>query len=566
MIRSITLTAAVAQIAAVPTPAKRTGAWIGTLTLPSQATLRVAVHLRRDGDGPLSGTFDSIDQRIGGIPLAAITITETTFDFTVPTNGGQYRGRWDVLSRRWVGTWSQGKANLPLALTASERSPMPALVSGAWALPSDAEIGDLLDRRLAQRPGEAIVVGMIDETGRRIIVRGPARADTLFEIGSITKVFTGLLLADMAVSGEVGLNDAASRYLPAGWTLPSRGRPITLLDLATHRSGLPRQPLNMPFADAGNPYADYGPVLMRDFLSAYTPTSEPGTAFEYSNLGAGLLGRILAERAGRDYETLLRTRILAPLHMRDTWVRLPASEAPRLAAPLDEYLRPTSNWDMGAMAAAGGIRSNVDDLLMFLAANIAPSVTSLGTAMRDARMIRAGGDAADMSMGIGWMIARTRIGDVVMHDGATGGYLTMIGFDPVRRRGVVILSNATVQPGVTDIGLHILTGSPVAATPPPPSAPIKQTEIAASAEQLDKFIGRYQLAPDQVLTVTRPGQHLVIQLTGQQAVPIYAAGPQDFFAKVVEARFSFHMTGNAADSVTLHQDGQESVAPRITAP
>ena len=304
---------------------------------------------------------------------------------------------------------------------------------------------------------------------------------------------------------------------------------------------------------------------MRDFLSAYIPTSEPGTAFEYLNLGAGLLGRILAERAGRDYETLLRTRILAPLHMRDTWVRIPTSEAPRLAAPLDEYLRPTSNWDMGAMAAAGGIRSNVDDLLTFLAANMAAGVTSLGTAMRDARMIRAGGDAADMSMGIGWMIARTRIGDVVMYDGATGGYLTMIGFDPVRRRGVVILSNATVQPGVTNIGLHILTGSPVAATPPPPSAPIKQTEIAASAEQLDKFIGRYQLAPDQVLTVTRPGQHLVIQLTGQQAVPIYAAGPQDFFAKVVEARFSFHMTGNAADSVTLHQDGQESVAPRITA-
>ena len=86
-------------------------------------------------------------------------------------------------------------------------------------------------------------MGVIDETGRRIITRGPARADTLFEIGSITKTFTGLLLADMAARGEIGLNDPAAKYLPAGWTLPVRGRPLTLLDLTTHRSGLPRVPL-----------------------------------------------------------------------------------------------------------------------------------------------------------------------------------------------------------------------------------------------------------------------------------------------------------------------------------
>lgn len=94
-------------------------------------------------------------------------------------------------------------------------------------------------------------MGVIDARGRRIIARGPAQADTLFEIGSITKTFTGLLLADMVARGEVGLNVSAAKYLPAGWTLPVRGRPITLLDLTTHRSGLPRVSLNMPYSDEG---------------------------------------------------------------------------------------------------------------------------------------------------------------------------------------------------------------------------------------------------------------------------------------------------------------------------
>src|SRR5208283_4407870 len=115
--------------------------------------------------------------------------------------------------------------------------------------------------------------------------------DTVFEIGSITKVFTALLLADMAQRGEVALTDPVSKYLPKGVKMPGRnGHAIMLQDLATHTSGLPRLPSNMKPKDFMNPYADYTPELLYQFLSSYELPRDPGSKWEYSNLGAGLLG------------------------------------------------------------------------------------------------------------------------------------------------------------------------------------------------------------------------------------------------------------------------------------
>ncbi|WP_162233301.1 serine hydrolase [Sphingomonas sp. Leaf33] len=553
---------------AASAPAKRDGDWLGTLTLPSKATLRIAVHLRFGQDGIVRGSLDSLDQRVWDIPLDAVSVTPTTLSCTVPSIGARYTGRWNARTRRFVGVWEQGGAQFPLALTANGPPPRPAATTDAWTLPSDAEIGDLLDRRIAQRPGEAIVVGVIDETGRRIITRGPARADTLFEIGSITKTFTGLLLADMVARGEIGLNDPAAKYLPAGWTLPVRGCPITLLDLTTHRSGLPRVPLDMPFSDTGNPYDDYTPALMRAFLKTWVPDREPGVQFEYSNLGVALLGQILAWRAGTDYETLVRTRITGPLHMADTTVRTTDEDMRRQATPHDEFLQRVTPWKWtgGAMVAAGGLRSDADDMLNYLGAHIGLVPTPLKPVMDDMRVVRAEGDGPKAGRGIGWMVATTPVGTIVTHGGATGGYLANAAFDPVRRRGVVVLANAMTQPGVEDIAMHLLTGSPVAATPPPPTPPATRPVVTMPPAALDRFVGRYRLEPDQVITVFRSRDRLMIQLTGQQAVPIHASGPLEFFGKVVPFDLIFRETAGKIAAVTLRQNDEEKLAPRISVP
>lgn len=424
----------------------------------------------------------------------------------------------------------------------------------------------MLDRRIAQRPGEAIVVGVIDAHGRRIIARGPAKADTLFEIGSITKTFTGLLLADMAARGEVGLNDPAARYLPPGWSLPVRGRPITLLDLTTHRSGLPRVPLNMPFSDEANPYADYTPALMRAFLKAWVPDREPGARYEYSNLGVALLGQILAWRAGTDYETLVRTRITGPLHMADTTVRRAGGNMRRQATPHDEFLRPVAAWEGGVMVAAGGLRSDADDMLTYLGAHLGFVPTPLKPVMDGMRVVRAEGDGPDAMMGIGWMVATTRIGTIVTHGGATGGYLANAAFDPVRRRGVIVLADALTQPGVDDIALHLLTGSPISIASPPPTTPAARPAIAIPPADLDRFVGRYRLEPDQVITVFRSKDRLMIQLIGQQALPIRAFAPLQFFGTIVPFELIFREASGKIDAVTLRQNGEEKIAPRIVAP
>ncbi len=463
-------------------------------------------------------------------------------------------------TRRWVGIWSQSGVALPLSLAAGGPTPRPSIAAAAWTLPSDAEIGEILDRRIAQRPGAGIVVGVIDQAGRRIVARGAAQADTVFEIGSITKTFTGLLLADMAARGEVALDDPAARYLPKGWSLPVRGRPITLLDLTTHRSGLPRLPSNMPFRDEGNPYADYTPALMRDFLTSWVPDRAPGAQYEYSNLGVALLGQILARRAGTDFETLVRTRITAPLGMTDTDIRGAGGIARRQAVPHDAFLRPVAPWEGGVMAAAGGLRSDAADILTLLAAYLGFVPTRLKPAM-DAARAEAG--RSGTAMGIGWMIDKTPVGTIVTHGGATGGYLASAGFDPVRRRGVVVLANAMTQPGVDDIAAHLLTGSPVAATPPPPTPPAKRPTIAIPPAQLDRFVGRYRLEPDQILTVFRSGNRLMVQLTGQQALPIHPSRPLEFFGTIVPFDLIFHEQAGRVSAVTLRQDGEEKIAPII---
>ncbi|HET9386479.1 MAG TPA: serine hydrolase domain-containing protein [Gemmatimonadales bacterium] len=340
--------------------------------------------------------------------------------------------------------------------------------------PSDAAIRKILaDRVYAQNLGIGIVVGVIDAHGRRVFAFGglsrtdKSRPDgeTVFEIGSITKEFTSLLLTDMARRGEVALTDPVSKYLPADVKMPERNnRKITLADLSTHSSGLPRMPSNFKPKDDANPYADYSVQQLYDFLSGYRLTRDIGTQYEYSNLGAGLLGHALSLRAAMSYEALLRARVLDPLGMSNTRITLTPEMKARLAMGHKEAprtsdnpygLAPVPNWDIPTLSGAGALRSSANDMLTFLAAYLGYVKTPLADAMADQLSIRRQSDGSDFEVGYGWRVQTKYGSTIVWHGGATGGYRCYIGFDPEARVGVIVLSNV-LMPLVDDIGPHLL--------------------------------------------------------------------------------------------------------------
>jgi CubicO group peptidase (beta-lactamase class C family) len=435
------------------------------------------------------------------------------------------------------------------------------------SFPSEAEIRKILVERIdVQRQGVGIVVGLVDPAGRKIIAHGSfdgdGRAvdgDTLFEIGSITKAFTALLLADAVVRGEASLDDPVAKLLPQNAKVPARnGRKITLLDLATHTSGLPRLPSNLLPADPANPYADYGEASLYEFLASHELARDVGATYEYSNLGAGLLGHALARRAGTSYAALVESRITGPLGMKSTVVSVGEPLRERLAPGHDPGRARVGNWDFDALAGAGAHRSTANDMLTFVAANIGLVDSPLAAAMR--AMLKTRRPAASgLEIALGWHVFTGGGREIVWHNGGTGGYRSFIGFDPKRRAGVVVLTNMSTETGGDDIGRHLLDPSvPLAA---PPKA---RKEVALDPKILDRYTGRYELAPGIVMTVTRRGRQLLAQITGQPAAEIVAESEKEFFYKIVNAQITFDAADEApAKGLVLHQGGRNTAAKRI---
>lgn len=448
-----------------------------------------------------------------------------------------------------------------LTIVSSTTLPGPA---GAQHFPSDAELTELLRSRVQEGRGVGFVVGVRESDGStRVVSFGsagpgvrPLGERTVFEIGSITKVFTGILLADMAARGEVALDDPIANYLPDGVTVPSRGRPITLLDLSVQHSGLPRLPTNMTPADPTNPYADYSVAQMYAFLSGYELPRDVGAEFEYSNLGVGLLGHVLSLAAGRGYEEMVRDRILEPLDMKMTAVTLDPTMREWMARGHDAQLEVVPLWDLPTIAGAGALRSNMRDMLTFLEANIGPPASDLERTMRASHEVR---EDAGQSMGIGlnWLTRTTDGRRIVWHNGGTGGFRTFLGFDPDTEVGVVVLSNSAHS--ADDIGFHLIDPRL-----PLTAGPVVREEIQLPVETLERYVGVYELAPTFAITVTVEDGALFMQATGQERIPAFAWAANEFFLRIVDAQITF--LEDAAGGVTalvLHQGGQHMTGPKV---
>jgi len=439
------------------------------------------------------------------------------------------------------------------------------------AAPPDSEIRHILiDRIDVQKQGVGIVVGVIEPRGRRVIAYGslekgdkrPLDGDTLFEIGSITKVFTALLAADMAQRGELKLDDPIAEYLPPGTKVPVRnGRQITLVDLATHTSALPRMPDNFRPKDPENPYADYTVEALYSFLSSYELPRDIGVKFEYSNLGFGLLGQGLAHRAGMDYEQLVVTRICDPLHMNSTRITLPAPLRQRLAAGHSADLVTVPGWDIPALAGAGALRSSTNDLLSFLAAMMGYTNNPLAAAQKTTLGISRPTGGAFIDSGLGWVIDTRGGGQIIWKNGGTGGYRTFIGYSPQTRIGIVVLSNTTTNEGTDDIGLHLLDARyPLSV---PEGTPAEHT---MDVQTLDTYVGYYELSASFVLTVTREDSQLFVRGTGQPKGAVYPKSAVEFFSKLADAHFTFQTDSQGkVTALVVHQNERDLRAPRIEA-
>lgn len=431
---------------------------------------------------------------------------------------------------------------------------LPAPAPAQETLPADPVVRRLLADRVATGTVPGLVAGLLDADGtRRIVVAGeagngrPLDGGTVFEIGSITKTFTGVLLAMMAARGEVALEDPVARYLPDSVTVPQRERAITLRDLATQSSGLPRMPDNFAPQDFGNPYADYTVGRLYAFLAAHELRRAPGAAYEYSNLGMGLLGHALARRADTSYESLLIARVLGPLGMGDTRIALSGTMRQRLAPGHDQAGRVVPNWDLPTLAGAGALRSTAHDMLTWLAAHLAPPDGVLGRAITTAQEPRAPGPGRHR-VALGWHVRDAGDSAVVWHNGGTGGYHSFAALVPARGVAVVVLANSSA--GIDDIGWALLD--------PGTALRVVRAEAPVAPNRLARYAGRYDLSSAFSIWISLDDGRLFAQATGQPKLPLFASSDSTFFFRTVEAELTFvrDSTG-AVDRLILHQNGRD---------
>ncbi|MFJ9516935.1 serine hydrolase domain-containing protein [Kitasatospora sp. NPDC101801] len=306
-----------------------------------------------------------------------------------------------------------------------------------------------------------VVVAALADGAAELRAVGVATLDTVFELGSVSKVFTSLALAALVTEGQVELDQPLAELLPEAAGLRRNGIPVTLRQLAQHTSGLPRLPHGMLLPalfrpGRPDPYARLTEPVLLGTLRRTRPGAVPGSRFRYSNLGAGLLGLALARRAGTDYEGLIADRITGPLGLADTAVT-PADPS-RLAQGHNGGGRPVPGWHLAALAGAGGLRGTAGDLAGFLRAQLEPEQSPLAAAIALSRTPEHRLNPFSW-IHLGWMGQRLhpRQGGHLQlwHNGATGGFASFVGFDPERGTGVAVLSST--QRSVDSAGGALLT-------------------------------------------------------------------------------------------------------------
>jgi CubicO group peptidase (beta-lactamase class C family) len=417
-----------------------------------------------------------------------------------------------------------------------------------------------LDEFIKGGPG-GVAVAWVDAAGSSFFQAGafstddarPITPDTQFELGSVTKVFTALLLAESERLGKVSRLDPAAMYLlPPGDPDQATLAKITLLSLATHTSGLPRLSGNLRLTpkDESDPYASYDRVKLVEALRADGSVALVGRAVVYSNFGASILGEALASAWATTYTDALRNHVLDPLGMINTTVGIAGSPPPQDFAPAhDASGKRVPHWTCQAYAPCGGLRSSARDMACFLAACLGQDGNRLRPAIDATLEPQQTVEETGGHIGLAWNLTDDADVPVAWHNGATAGSHAFVAFSRKTSAGVAILSS--IQKGSEKLGFELLGAKP-------PQPKISPVENAAD------YVGHYPLTPAFAIAITTENGGLFAQATGQPKFPIFAAGKDRFFLKVVNAQISFHRdNADKVAGLTLHQGGKDKPAAKV---
>ncbi|HLG87463.1 MAG TPA: serine hydrolase [Alphaproteobacteria bacterium] len=454
-----------------------------------------------------------------------------------------------------------------LALGPTLTLAVPALAADATAadspVPSDTEIQRMVDDRVATyQDTVGLVVGIVTPQSRKIFMRGtydvgddvPVDGDTIFDIGGVSKLFTALLLSDMVRKGEVGLRDPAQKYLAGDMKLPARGRPITLLDLATHRSGLPPEPSNVLITDPNNPNKSVSPEQLEKFLAGYELPREVGAEYEYSDLGYEVLALALAAREQKDFASLLSSRILEPMHLASTGFDPAGTAKDKVTIGHDAHLQPIRPKPLPALLGANSLKSSAKDLMELVAAAMGDPNAKLAPSATDMLKVRLATDVESRSAGIGWYIATVDGADIVWLNSEANGYRSFVGFAPAKHLGVVLLSNS-VNP-IDDLAIHLLD----------PQSPLRTLRRAVQVDpaRFDQFVGMFAVNNNFLINITRDKGRLFIQPYGQSRAELFAESDDKFFLRDLDAEVTFQTdSAGYAQSLLLTQGKDIKIAKRI---
>lgn len=413
-----------------------------------------------------------------------------------------------------------------------------------------ADVQTKLDAFVADKPG-GIAVAWVDADGVAFFQAGKFDAadprsitpDTQFEIGSITKVFTALLLSESERLGKVNRNDPAAKYLlPASDPAQVSLEKITLLSLTTHSSGLPEMPDNSP---PSKTFTRYDRAALIKSLRLHGPTASVGHLVNYSNYGVAVLGEALGSAWGTTYPDALQTHVLTPLGLKHTTLAMVGTPALTEMVPGHAANgKVTDNWTMLAFAPCGALRSSTRDLAQFLQTALGGSEAPLATAFATTTTPQMPDPKHGCEIGLGWYLNKDHDRTVVFHGGKTAGYQSFLGFiRGDRGSGVVVLTNHNVN--VTPIGFSLLGVTPLQPTP----------ELVKNASD---YAGQYPLKAKFVITITEQNGALFAQATGQRRLALRELKPDRYIIVGAPAEISFER--DAAGKITalvLHQNGRD---------
>lgn len=437
------------------------------------------------------------------------------------------------------------------------------------ALPTDDAIRQMLVRRVdGQKQAPGIVVGVTGPRGRNVVAYGvagqdskrPLDGDSVFEIASLTKVLTALILADMAARKEVTLIDSVTQYLPERVLNPAV-REMSLVDLATHSSGLP---LRMPGVEVSERPYPYGAVGRREFyaaLATFTANKPSGSTYEYSNFGYAVLGEALAHRADMPFRRLLETRVLTPLALEDTGYTLSGSMHSRVVTGHDIGLAPVKAAQLGMFEPSGGLYSTVSDMLDFLEVASGRRDSPLSGAARALLDTARPSNYPRAIQSLGWRITNFHGHKIVWSNGSATGFRSFMGFSPKTGVGVVAFENASSDVGPDDIGKHLIDDY----YPVNLQGPDDRKEITLAPAVLDRYVGKYQFRDKSTVSIVRDGSMLVAQWP-HGASPLFAEAESRFFMRDADTQISFSGHGprnTKARELTVHENKLEFSATRI---